>query len=403
MSKKKVFSLVLVLFFTLNNTYNIAFAEPNSSSNSTIDENMTKYKELDGKALELDAEVGKLNNEIEEINNKLEKNNAEITNAEAEIENINKKIEDSQVEIKEREDLMSKRIRSMYKSNMATDMIYYILTSENIFDLFSRIDSINKIVSVDKDIISEINEKKEDLVNDSKKIEERQEDLKKLSASIKNDLSEVNKKKEEQESLLSKLNEEKNSLMSIIEANEVNLVSSTISIVDSSNSISKLKDALSTLRGLLPQLNSSYAISLVEDSISNAESKISTLEIEESSLSQESNSSGESNNGTSSGGNNGTNSDYLATHSMSATAYTGHGLTALGLKPVRDPNGLSTVAVDKNVIPLGSKVYVEGYGYAIASDTGGAIKGNKIDLYFNTLEECYSFGRRTVTVHVISN
>ena len=54
MSKKKVFSLVLVLFFTLNNTYNTAFAEPNSSSNSTIDENMTKYKELDGKALELE-------------------------------------------------------------------------------------------------------------------------------------------------------------------------------------------------------------------------------------------------------------------------------------------------------------------------------------------------------------
>lgn len=394
MSKKKVFSLVLVLFLCLNNTYNIAFAEPNSSSNGTIDENMTKYKELDGKALELDAEVGKLNNEIEEINNKLEKNNIEITNAEAEIENINKKIEDSQVEIKEREDLMSNRIRSMYKSNMATDMIYYILTSENIFDLFSRIDSINKIISVDKDMISEINAKKEDLVNDSKKIEQRQEDLKKLSASIENDLTEVNKKKEEQESLLAKLNEEKDSLMSIIEANEINLVSSTISIVDSSDSISKLKDALSTLRGLLPQLNSSYAISLVEDAISNAEYKISTLEIEENSLSQENNNSG---------GNNSTSSDYLATYSMSATAYTGHGLTALGLKPVRDPNGLSTVAVDKNVIPLGSKVYVEGYGYAIASDTGGAIKGNKIDLYFNTLEECYSFGRRTVTVHVVSN
>lgn len=394
LSKKKVFSLVLVLFLCLNNTYNVAFADPNSSSNDTIDENMTKYKELDGKALELDAEVGKLNNEIEEINNKLEKNNTEITNAETEIENINKKIEDSQVEIKEREDLMSNRIRSMYKSNMATDMIYYILTSESIFDLFSRIDSINKIISVDKDMISEINKKKEDLVNDSKKIEERQEDLKKLSASIENDLYEVNNKKEEQESLLAKLNEEKDSLMSIIEANEVNLVSSTISIVDSSDSISKLKDALSTLRGLLPQLNSSYAISLVEDAISNAEYKISTLEIEENSLSQENNISV---------GNNATSSDSLATYSMSATAYTGHGLTALGLKPVRDPNGLSTVAVDKNVIPLGSKVYVEGYGYAIASDTGGAIKGNKIDLYFNTLEECYSFGRRTVTVHVVSN
>lgn len=397
MSKKKIFSLVLVLFLSLSNTYNIAFAEPNASSNTTIDENMTKYKELDGKALELDAEVGKLNNEIEEINTKLEKNNTEIKNAEAEIENINKKIESSQVEIKEREDLMSNRIRSMYKSNMAADTIYYILTSESIFDLFSRIDAISKIISVDKDMIAEINKKKEDLVNDSKKIEERQEDLKKLSSSIENDLAEVNKKKEEQESLLAKLNEEKDSLMSIIEANEVNLVSNTISIVDTSDSISKLKDALNTLTGLLPQLNSSYAISLVEDAISNAEYKISTLEIEENSLSQENN-----NSGSSSDENNGTSSDYLATYSMSATAYTGHGLTALGLKPVRDPNGLSTVAVDPKVIPLGSKVYVEGYGYAIASDTGGAIKGNKIDLYFNSLEECYSFGRRTVTVHVVS-
>ncbi|MDZ4941440.1 3D domain-containing protein, partial [Clostridium perfringens] len=47
-------------------------------------------------------------------------------------------------------------------------------------------------------------------------------------------------------------------------------------------------------------------------------------------------------------------------------------------------------------------VYVEGYGYAIASDTGGAIKGNKIDLYMNSDAECYAFGRRTVTVNVIA-
>ena len=69
---------------------------------------------------------------------------------------------------------------------------------------------------------------------------------------------------------------------------------------------------------------------------------------------------------------------------------------------MRDPNGLSTIAVDPSVIPLGSKVHVEGYGYAIASDTGGAIKGNKIDLYMNSEAECISFGRRTVTVNIIA-
>ena len=52
------------------------------------------------------------------------------------------------------------------------------------------------------------------------------------------------------------------------------------------------------------------------------------------------------------------------------------------------------VAVDPKVIPLGTKIYVEGYGIAIAGDTGGAIKGNIIDLFFNTNKECYQFGRQ---------
>lgn len=79
---------------------------------------------------------------------------------------------------------------------------------------------------------------------------------------------------------------------------------------------------------------------------------------------------------------------------MQSTAYYGHGITATGRKPVYNPSGLSTIAVDPRVIPLGSKVYVEGYGYAIASDTGGAIKGNIIDVYFNSGSQCQSWGRK---------
>ena len=71
-------------------------------------------------------------------------------------------------------------------------------------------------------------------------------------------------------------------------------------------------------------------------------------------------------------------------------------------KPVRNPNGISTVAVDPNVIPLGSKVYVSGYGVAIAADTGGAIKGNIIDVFLNSYEECMNWGRREVTVQLLA-
>lgn len=59
------------------------------------------------------------------------------------------------------------------------------------------------------------------------------------------------------------------------------------------------------------------------------------------------------------------------------------------------------VAVDPNVIPLGTRLYVSGYGYAIADDVGGAIKGNKIDLAYDSHGEAIQFGRRNVTVYIL--
>jgi 3D (Asp-Asp-Asp) domain-containing protein len=63
--------------------------------------------------------------------------------------------------------------------------------------------------------------------------------------------------------------------------------------------------------------------------------------------------------------------------------------------------GKGVVAVDPRVIPLGTRLYIEGYGEAIAADTGGAIKGNRIDLCYNTPGECFKFGRQVVKVHVL--
>lgn len=93
---------------------------------------------------------------------------------------------------------------------------------------------------------------------------------------------------------------------------------------------------------------------------------------------------------------------YKATYKMEATAYAGDTITATGVAPVRNPNGLSTIAVDPSIIPLGSKVYIPGYGEAIAEDTGGAIKGHRIDLFLNSENECINWGRRNVTLYVLA-
>ncbi|MFD1926724.1 ubiquitin-like domain-containing protein [Sporosarcina siberiensis] len=91
---------------------------------------------------------------------------------------------------------------------------------------------------------------------------------------------------------------------------------------------------------------------------------------------------------------------------VTATAYTAHcngcsGITATGINLRSNPN-LKVIAVDPSVIPLGSKVWVEGYGYAVAGDTGGAIKGMKIDLHVPTKAVAYKFGRRQVKIKVIN-
>ncbi|ALX49451.1 G5 and 3D domain-containing protein [Lentibacillus amyloliquefaciens] len=90
---------------------------------------------------------------------------------------------------------------------------------------------------------------------------------------------------------------------------------------------------------------------------------------------------------------------------MNATAYTidcagcnGNGYTATGINLRNTPK---VVAVDPNVIPLGSRVWVEGYGEAVAGDTGGHIKGNRIDLHFKSKSRALSFGRKTVKVKVL--
>lgn len=106
-----------------------------------------------------------------------------------------------------------------------------------------------------------------------------------------------------------------------------------------------------------------------------------------------------------------TKSDQAPTSSSSkelvvtASAYTANcsgcsGFTSTGINLKENPNK-KVVAVDPNVIPLGSKVWVEGYGTAIAADTGGSIQGNRIDAHFPTKQEAYNFGRKKVKIKIL--
>lgn len=90
---------------------------------------------------------------------------------------------------------------------------------------------------------------------------------------------------------------------------------------------------------------------------------------------------------------------------VTATAYTAYcagcsGTTYTGIDLRANPNQ-KVIAVDPSVIPLGSRVWVEGYGEAIAGDIGGAIKGNIIDVFLEHKQDAYNWGRRTVKIKIL--
>lgn len=90
---------------------------------------------------------------------------------------------------------------------------------------------------------------------------------------------------------------------------------------------------------------------------------------------------------------------------VEATAYSPYcggcqGVSAGGYNYRANPN-MKLIAVDPRVIPLGTKVWVEGYGYAVAGDTGGAIKGNRIDVLMPSEKQAYAWGRKRVKIQVL--
>ncbi|MGM0881904.1 MAG: 3D domain-containing protein [Bacillota bacterium] len=77
-----------------------------------------------------------------------------------------------------------------------------------------------------------------------------------------------------------------------------------------------------------------------------------------------------------------------------------YGITYSGVKVRRDQ--VSTIAADTRLFPIGTLLYIPGYGYGVVADTGSAIKGKRIDLYFETIKEVYEqWGKRTVYVEVL--
>ncbi|WP_415276986.1 3D domain-containing protein [Clostridium perfringens] len=404
--QKRILSALIAMAISISATH-VVFADTVNDKKSTIQENKVKYSQLDNEVISLNSQVSKLNNEIEDLNAKLEDNKAKMKDTEENLKETESKVSTLKTEIDEKQSVLGKRMRAMYKSKDSMNPVVFLLKSEDLSDLITRIDALARVTALDKNLIQSLDEQKDSLNSDIKKLERDKAELKELKASTEESLKTLDSKKIEEQKKIDELNKQKEAVLEVIKENEMSLISHSVSVINSSSSINELESTVSTLNQLIPQLNIDSVKEAANNSVQAAKNKIESLKAEEAKKAEEAakNNAANSSNTTSSNNSSSQPSSdgkYKKTLSMEATAYSGGTLTAMGLKPVRDPGGISTIAVDPSVIPLGSKVYIPGYGYAIASDTGGVIKGNIIDLYMNSHDECISWGRRQVTLHIVA-
>lgn len=444
---KKILICFLTAFTLMSSTTLPSFAD-------TLSDSKVKYNQISDQIKNLDDKISELDSEINALNNKIKTNKDRISSVEKEIDTTQLKIKSTEKQIDEGQAVLSNRLRAVYKSGnySLSSYVAFIFESEGLGDLIERINTISKIVDADNIMITQLKDNSASLKNDAKNLVAKKEEIVKLNDENNENLKTVVAKQNDLKESKAKFDKEKSKVQAVIKENEEKLINYAVNVISSSSSsINDLQNAVTTLKELLPQISTSSVKDKANSYISKGNDLINKKKDEEraakekaerearekaereaqnnsnknnnsnssnsnsnsSNNSSSSNSSSNnsnnttSNNSSNSSSSNNTNSSNSntsgkKTFTMEATAYSGHNTTAMGLRPVREPNGISTVAVDSSVIPLGSKVYVEGYGVAIASDTGGAIKGNKIDLFMNSESECLQFGRRPVTVTILA-
>ena len=292
---------------------------------------------------------------------------------------------------------MEERLVSIHNNDQASLIIEILVDSENFNELIQRVTAVSTVLNADKDLL-----------------ESQQQDLKK----IETEKLEIDKQEqilEEQNNMLAskQVNLEQNlqkrqEIFTAVQQ-KYNTISNEISLAEKDKQViqDQLNQAQANLKSEQEAATARAKASAEKAAQQLAEQRKQPVVAEQPSAPKnDSNSNSNTNTSTVkevSKSNESTNNAKELY--VSATAYSHEssitGLTATGYNIKANPN-MKLIAVDPSVIPLGTKVWVEGYGEAIAGDTGGAIKGHKIDVLMPSSAQAISWGRKTVKIVILN-
>ncbi|TDL83059.1 3D domain-containing protein [Peribacillus frigoritolerans] len=410
--------------FVALSSYNTALAETNQDTlhkaEKQLDQNheVLKLKEKQKQAVH--TAVQKMENELQNMEALVAKNEQEYASIQAEIKKTKQLIEEKKIEIValqdkvlSREEIMYARLTALQENDHADIVIHTLVNAESFSNFFERIGAVATLLNADNDILEQqqadlkkIEEDKKEIDRQEVLLTEQQQTLAASGARLEEAMLNRQKKMTSLQTEYQKIStevtlaeQEKSALQAQMISIEANIKKEQEAAKARAASIAaaKKKEQAALLAEANARAEAERAKEAAKAKAAAAEKKVvkAAAAAPAKPVSAEKPAAKEPPKAE---------KDESKIFYVTATAYshedTASDFTAIGIN-IKENANMKLIAVDPKIIPLGKKVWVEGYGVAIAGDTGGAIKNHKIDVLMPNIAEARKWGRKTVKVEVL--
>lgn len=335
-----------------------------------------------------------INSKLEEVNKKnteLESLEKETATLEVTVEETAQAVEEQEAVVAERVDQAKDRLKTIQTNEVNQNTVLSLIESESVTDFLNRAYVLVTLQTAGNDQVELAEEEADKLAKLKEEHEATMTELKEQSLlaeqqkeEVATELASLQETMDENKALLDKLDEER--------ANEENRIAEEKELAQEAAKAAEAEQAQQS------------EVAATQTSTAKETAPVATnVTVQEETKTTESASEPKEETKTKAQATPEKAASSSKSIVVSATGYSTQqaGLsthTAMGIDLTKNPN---VIAVDPSVIPLGSKVEVPGFGVFIAGDTGGAIKGNKIDIHFSTVQQALNWGRRTITIKIL--
>ncbi|AEB30542.1 putative cell wall shaping enzyme [Carnobacterium sp. 17-4] len=389
--KKLVSSLMLALLL-VNVIPTVGFA-------ATLDEIESQQNTKEKEMAEIDSQINKALTKVNEKNSELEELTTQIEVLKETVQATSATVSEQEEVVKERLDQAKERILSMQTTEVNQNVVVSLFESESVTDLFNRAYVLvtlqsagNDQLEVAEDEKQELADLKKELENDLALLENQTVEAKEQKVELDTQVASLQETMDENQVILNELDEQRELEESRIAAAEEKAAEETKAKEEQAAADKAAAEAEATLATKTEKESAVVKTTATEPSNNQTEIKKTepTVETKKAATTKPAESTETSSKGKSivvSATGYSTKQANLSTH------------TATGINLESNP---MVIAVDPRVIPLGSMVEIPGYGIFIAGDTGGAIKGSKIDIHFPSVQQANNFGRKTITINILN-